>query len=244
MGLFSGITNFVKPFAGDLLGGLIGAGGQVYSDQQTAKSVAGANEMNRAIAREQMRFQEAMSNSAYQRAVADMRKAGVNPLLAISKGGASTPAGAGFSAQSMKYGNIGASAATSAASMAQADLTSANAAIQERTLEMLSKEKITLPELQYTASNIFRSKMLRAVEAGLRGDTKGLTPEYAAIATKISGLLRDSGIARGGAGARSFRLDQQGLAKLFGIISEATATVGYDGITDFGIKIMELIKND
>ena len=242
--MLSAIGNFIKPFAGDILGGLIGAGGQIYANQQTAKSVAGANEMSRDIAREQMAFQEAMSNSAYQRAVRDMRKAGVNPLLAISKGGASTPAGAGFSAQSMKYGNIGASAASSAASMAQADLSSSNAGIQQRTLQMLSKEQITLPELQYTANNIFKSKMLRAVEAGFRGDTRGLTPEYAAIANKISGLLRDSGLARGGAGARSFRLDQQGLAKLFGIISEATAVVGYDGITDFGIKIMELMSND
>lgn len=105
MGLFSGITNFIKPFAGNIVSGLIGAGGTVYANQQTAKSVAGANEMNRAIAREQMRFQEGMSNTAYQRAVSDMQKAGINPLLAYSQGGASTPSGAGYSAQSMRYGD-------------------------------------------------------------------------------------------------------------------------------------------
>ena len=45
-------------------------------------------------------WQEQMSNTAYQRAVQDMREAGINPMLAFSKGGASTPSGSAPSGNS------------------------------------------------------------------------------------------------------------------------------------------------
>jgi hypothetical protein len=59
-----------------------------------AQEAAEARSFNAAEAQKARNWQETMSSTAYQRAMKDMRSAGLNPMLAFSQGGASSPGGA------------------------------------------------------------------------------------------------------------------------------------------------------
>lgn len=80
-------------------------------------------------AKDQMNFQREMSNTAYQRAMSDMKKSGLNPILASKLGGASSPSGA--MAQVPDFGKAmsqaGPQAVQIALGKAQIQLASANA---------------------------------------------------------------------------------------------------------------------
>lgn len=118
-GIVSSALNAIKPISG-----LLGDAATAYGSYREA-------DRNR-------EFQEEMSGTAYQRAVKDLNAAGLSPMLAYSKGGASTPSGA--VADPVKFGETGQRTSASDLSKAQVDVARAQEQVNIQSAKQIAEQ--------------------------------------------------------------------------------------------------------
>jgi hypothetical protein len=94
MGMFDGL-------AGAAISGI----GGFLTNQSQQQLAQQAQQFSAAQSDKQMQFQQEMRSTQYQTAVDDLKKAGLNPMLAYTQGGAGTPVGSAAVGQQAQLKN-------------------------------------------------------------------------------------------------------------------------------------------
>ena len=176
-----------------------------------------ANRETRASTGRQMQFQQRMSNTAHQRQMADLKKAGINPMLSAKLGGASTPSGASYQAS-----NIGAAAVEGYGKVSSARQAQVQTAVRQRDLDYLTRSGASEIEMKFKPSNLLGSKTLTAFETAFEGDISKLKGPYRIFAQGVRDMLVDAGVKKG----NLLSIDNKKAATIMGNAVKLAAQLG------------------
>lgn len=143
------LSSVAGPIAGYFGGPLAGS---IATGLSSAYGASQQNSLNRGITAQQQAFQQYNSDTAYQRSMADMRAAGLNPILAYKQGGASSPSGAGIPAVNEAEGAINSAMASR---RLQADIKN----LEETNKNIKANTAKSIAETDFTRSKIDIAKV-------------------------------------------------------------------------------------
>jgi hypothetical protein len=142
------------------------------------------NKAAKSASARQMAFQKDMSDTSYQRGMQDMKKAGLNPILAGKFGGASTPTGSTYNPE-----NITANAANTAFQVAQAKNMQQQERLNRQNADYFDNKSYGSAVLNARPTNILLTEILERNPQIIDELAKGVATSSKGLIQLLSGDL-------------------------------------------------------